>query len=323
MLLRRAVESINKLFVPSQSPPPAAAAVVITTKNRKEELRGAIESALKQSVPVEVLVIDDGSTDGTPDLVRDLFPQVQLHRSEQSSGYILQRNRGADLASAPVVFSIDDDAVFSTPRVVEQTLAEFDHQRVGAVAIPFINVKQDEIVRQRAPDAAKLWVTSSYIGTAHALRRDVFRAVGGYRAHLIHQGEESDYCVRMLAAGYVVRMGLADPIHHFESPRRDFRRMDLYGRRNDVLYVWHNVPLRSLPVHLVGTTLNGMAFGMRCGRFWRHTRGLVNGYGALLKFFGERKPVSSETYRLSRMLKTRGAVPFEEIEPLLPAPHAM
>ena len=297
----------------------ALASIVITTKNRKEELRGAIASALAQSTTVEVLVVDDASTDGTSEMVKAEFPTVRLHRVEQSLGYIVQRNTGAELASAPIIFSIDDDATFPSSRTVEQTLAEFNHPGVGAVAIPFINVRQDDVVRQRAPDDGRIWVAPSYIGTAHALRRDVFLALGGYRGQLVHQGEESDYCARMLDAGYVVRLGRADPIHHFESPRRDFRRMDLYGRRNDILYAWHNVPLARLPVHLAGTTLNGLRFGMRCGRFWRHARGLLNGYGACLKFFRERRPLTPRAYRLSRVLKTRGSVPLDELEPRLGA----
>jgi glycosyltransferase involved in cell wall biosynthesis len=302
-------------------PPDAAApaaTIVIATKDRKEDLAAALESCFAQSAPVEVIVMDDGSSDGTGQLVRDRFPRASYHRVERSQGYIRQRNRGAELARAPYVFSIDDDAVFSTPRVVAQTLAEFDRPRVGAVAIPFVNVRQDDLVRQRAPDDGRVWVTSSYVGTAHALRRDLFLRSGGYRAHLVHQGEEMDFCVRMYDAGHVVRLGRADPIHHFESPRRDFRRIDLHGRRNDVLYAWHNVPARSLPVHLLGTTLNGLRFGLKCGRFGRHALGLLVGYRAIFEFWNERKPVDGATYRLSRLLKARGRAPLDEIEPLLP-----
>src|SRR5215204_4542729 len=118
------------------------ATVLITSKNRKEELRVAIASALEQTAKPEVLVIDDGSTDGTSDLVRTEFAQVNLHRFEQSEGLIVQRNRGAELAAGEFVLSMDDDAIFSSPHVVEQTLADFDHPGIGAVAIPFINVRQ-------------------------------------------------------------------------------------------------------------------------------------------------------------------------------------
>ena len=148
---------------------------------------------------------------------------MKLHRFETSQGYILRRNQAAELASAPILISIDDDAAFSTPHTVEQTLADFDHPRIGAVAIPFINVNQDKTIRQAAPGTTGTHLAAAYIGTAHALRRDLFLRLGGYRGCMVHQGEEIDYCIRMLDAGSVVRLGRADPIHHFESPRRDFR----------------------------------------------------------------------------------------------------
>ncbi len=294
------------------------ATILITTKNRKEDLRTAVASALRQSVPVEVLVVDDGSTDGTSEAIGGQFPQVRVERFEQSGGYIVRRNLGAELASTPFVFSIDDDAEFPSPRTVEQTLAEFSHPRVGAVAIPFINVRQDQTVRQKAPNASQVWLTQTYIGTAHALRRDVFLKLGGYRPYLIHQGEETDYCTRMLDAGYVVRLGNADPIHHYESPRRDFRRMDFFGRRNDILYVWHNVPWPAFPIHLAATTCNGTAYALRCGRPWHQFKGLVSGYFNCLRYWSQRKPVRRHTYSLARRLRKSGPLPLNELEPLLP-----
>jgi hypothetical protein len=99
-----------------------------------------------------------------------------------------------------VVFSLDDDAVFSSPFVLEQTLRDFSHPRIGAVAIPYIEPHKANREMQRAPTREDVWITASYIGTAHAVRRDVFLALGGYREHLVHQGEEGDFCIRMLAA---------------------------------------------------------------------------------------------------------------------------
>jgi glycosyltransferase involved in cell wall biosynthesis len=277
--------------------------VVITTKNRCDDLLKAIRSALGQSVPVEVLVVDDGSTDGTAEAVRAQFPQVALHHVETSEGYIRQRNRGAALASTDVIFSIDDDAEFSTPHVVAQTLREFSDPRICAVAIPFINVRQDQTVRQRAPDERAVYLTEQYIGTAHALRRALFLAAGGYRAHLFHQGEEFDYCIRALDRGYVVRLGRSDPIHHYESPRRSFVRMDLYGRRNDVLFCWHNVPWCYLPWRLFVVTLLGLLHGIHVRRPWRMLQGLLMGYAAIPRYWCRRAPVKVATYRLSRRLR--------------------
>ncbi len=298
-----------------------AATVVITTRNRREELGRALRSAVAQEgVECEVLVIDDGSTDGTADLVRAEFPTVRLERREESRGLIVRRNEGAGLARGAVVISIDDDGEFSGPRTVVQTLAEFDDLRIGAVAIPFVNVLQSPAVHQRAPGADGCFVADTFIGTAHALRRDLFLALGGYRAGLIHQGEEQDYCLRMLAAGSVVRLGRAEPIRHYESPRRDRRRMDFFGRRNDVLFAWHNVPMPTFPVHLAATVANGLRSALRAHHPARMLAGLAAGLagGARDWVRGERRPVARGAYRLHRRLKKNGPCPLAQIAADLP-----
>lgn len=296
--------------------------LVITTKNRKDDLRVALNSTFSQSIDLEVIVIDDGSTDGTSTMVIEEFPTAIIHRKDISNGYIAARNLGAELASGDVIFSIDDDAAFSDPSIVSITLADFSDPRIGAVAIPFIDVNKCPDIRQMAPERDEIWVTESFIGTAHAIRRDVFLSMGGYREHLVHQGEEGDLCIRMLDAGWVVRQGSSEPIHHYESPRRDFRRMDLHGRRNDVLFAWHNVPLLWLPFHLMATTINGIVFGIRVGRPWRMMHGLLLGYGACFKFWRMRKPVSCRTYNLCRLLKKKGPFKFQDIQSQLTnGPH--
>src|SRR5262249_35152284 len=112
--------------------------VIIATKDRKDDLHRAITSAIRQTEPVEIFVLDDGSTDGTSDMVRSEFPKVRLEQTSKSLGYVSQRNRAALLCSAEFIFSIDDDAEFSTAHVVKQTLDSFSHPRVAAIAVPYI-----------------------------------------------------------------------------------------------------------------------------------------------------------------------------------------
>lgn len=297
------------------------ATVVITTKNRKEDLRVALKSALGQSARPEVLVIDDGSTDGTFELVRREFPEVVLHRSQRSLGYIVQRNRAAELARGDVIFSIDDDAEFVSPHTVEQTLADFDHPRVGAVAIPFIEPRKSPMLRQRAPDSQGVYAAFDYIGTAHALRREVFITLRGYRSYLFHQGEEGEYCLRMLEAGYIVRMGRADPLHHYESPRRPRARMHVYGARNILLNAWYNVPTRRLPMQWIGSSVKVLASSPSIRALGWHLWGLARGLGASMKQWSQRNPVSPRVYRIARELRRRGGTPLGEIEALLPPPQ--
>jgi glycosyltransferase involved in cell wall biosynthesis len=296
------------------------ATVIITTRNRKEDLVKSIASALSQTAHPKVLVMDDGSTDGTFDLVLREFPQVKIHRVETSLGLIVQRNRAARLAETPILISIDDDAVFSTPAVVEATVRDFNDSRVGAVGIPVVDVNRSPDVRNLAPSAAGNYALYDYVGTAHALRRDIFLRLGGYREILVHQSEEEDYCIRMLNAGYITRAGNADPIHHYESPRRSFVRMDYYGARNKVLYAWHNVPFPHLPVHLAATTVMTATFSRKPARFLTRLRGVLGAYGMILSGRTSRQPVAVNIYKASRRLKKQGPLRLDEIEANLPAP---
>jgi len=261
--------------------------------------------------------MDDGSSDGTPEMIRQQFPDVRFFELASARGPAFQRNRGTELASCEIVFSLDDDALFVSAQTVARTLEEFDHPRIGALGIPFINVQQDSVVQQRAPSSG-IHVTDAFVGAAHAVRRDVFLQVGGYREHFFYMGEEGDLCLRMMNAGYVTRLGRADPVHHLESFRRNLSTADFSGRRNDILFCWHNVPMPYFPLHLLGTTINGLSFGLRAGRFWNMLEGIASGYANSFRRWKERRPVSPEIYRLHRSLKKHGPRLLPEIQQRLP-----
>jgi glycosyltransferase involved in cell wall biosynthesis len=292
--------------------PSTRATVVVTTKNRKDELRIALRSAVSQTAEPEILVLDDGSTDGTAEMVRAEFPNVKLHRFEKSKGLIVRRNEGARLATGDIIFSIDDDAEFSTPLVIEQTLRDFSDPRIGAVAIPYIEPHKGNRFLQKSPDHQNVWITDQFVGTAHAVRRDIFLKLGGYREHLVHQGEEGDFCIRLLAEGYFVRLGNADAIIHHESPKRDLTRMDYYGCRNSILFAWQNVPLACLPLHLLATTFNCLLWTFVPHRFLTRLNGILTGYWNCLSV--NREPVPIKVYRRWRKLKKREVVKCSHIE---------
>lgn len=294
------------------------ASVVIVTKNRVNDLRRAIASALKQTGDLEVLIVDDASTDATAQMVTSEFPQVRFYRAPVSLGYIAQRNRAASLCSGDIIFSVDDDAEFSTPAVVEQSLSLFSDRRVAAVAIPYTEPHKSPQHFQVAPDQSSIWLTDSFRGTAYAVRRDVFLALGGYREKLFHQGEEMDFCIRMLDRGYVVRLGKGDAILHYELPNRDWSRVDFYGRRNDVLFAWGNVPISNVAVHLLATTANGIVYALRSKNPLAMMRGAISGYVEIAKGW-ERAPVGRKAYRIHRLLKKKGPRTLAELEPLLPS----
>lgn len=296
---------------------PPAASIVIVTRNRPDALRSALRSATAQEGATEVIVIDDGSTDGTSELVAREFPRVRLLRSKTSEGYIRQRNRGARAARAAIIVSIDDDADFTATDTVETTLRGFDDPRVAAVAMPFVQERRGDDVLQRAPSDEGVWLTNAFIGTAHALRRDIFLELGGYRETLQHLFEEPDLCMRLLRHGYVVRLGRGAPVVHHESPYRNVARDLTYICRNHVLLTWFHVPAGYSLVRVAQI----LGYVARAAVAWRSPgpalRGLAQGVRYVLAHRGERTPLSRDAYALYRSLRRRPAL-VDAVEDRLP-----
>lgn len=290
------------------------ASIVIVTKDRWDELERAIRSAVRQDGTTEVIVVDDGSTDGSPDLVERHFPDVRIVRNDSSRGYIVRRNEAARIARAPIVVSIDDDAAFEGVDTVVRLVPLFDDARIGAAALPHVDLLQGEQVLQESPPGDSTFVTACFRGTAYAVRRDAFLELGGFRESLFHQAEEQDFCLRLLDSRRVVVLARTPPIRHYASPRRDNLRAWVYGPRNDVLFAWHNVPMPGLLTRLARVSAYELMLGARVRRPGVFAKSLLNGYVAAARRRQERKPVSRKTYELYSALERRGPRPLEQTE---------
>ncbi len=297
------------------------ATVAITTKNRAAELRDALKSVYAQDVPVEVIVVDDGSEDDTSAVVQAEYPQVKLIRHENSIGLVESRNEAAQAATTPFIFSIDDDAVFTDPGTVRRALTYFEDERVGALAMPYVNVRIDPEVISGCPEDDVAYVTFTFVGTAHAHRRGVFLEVGGYRGSLRHWGEERDYCIRLYDAGYLVALTRTAPIHHFVSPKRDPGFGLRYLFRNQVLFPLLNAPFPSVLWHLGRAGAWNLVQLFKRPRFaglWFQALGdVVFGLPRHLK---AREPVAAATFSLAMRLHQARWMPKEVVLPQLRQP---
>jgi hypothetical protein len=133
---------------------------------------------------------------------------------------------------------------------------------------------------------------------------------------IVHQGEEPDFSLRLLATGRVVRLGRGDPIHHFESPRCDLSRMARYGRRNELLLAFTYFPF---PWNAAGDRgVDGQGYPDR--------RATARDAGDLARSLRGRRGVlaaatraAARVVRYDRRLRRSGALPLEAVEPHLPA----
>jgi GT2 family glycosyltransferase len=300
------------------------ASIVITTRNRRVDLLFAIASCMaQQGCRFEILLFDDASDDGTAQAVREKFPSVLIFANPDRMGLIHNRNRGFEEALGSVVFSIDDDAYFSSPDIVESVLNKFrDDYKIAAVAIPYIEpMNRRSLSSLQTPFISRSGdELSAYKGCAHAVRREVVLNLGGYREFFVHQGEERDLCLRMIAAGFRIVYGDKGLIVHMVSPNRQMDRVTYYGTRNRLLFDMLNLPVPDLLIRLIWDPVAIIRYRFSWSTLPLKLRGIVAGFCEGTKRWRERKPVSCAAYALFRTLPGHGP---EEWVQAIPPPCAL
>ena len=243
----------------------------ITTRNRPEALERCLRSlAVVKHLSPEVLVFDDGSSTPVSGLIAawDVPAVVRVLRDDSAPGLIVGRNRLVREAAASAVFLMDDDAAFLGAEALEAALRLLDADRqVGAVAFAQCDLAGARWDEGMQPGRSLVvCYVASFIGFAHLLRREVFEAVGGYRETFEFYGEEKEFCLRLIDAGYrTVYLPDALVIHQPDPAGRSQQRYLRYVTRNDCLTALYNEPLERV-VWLVPARL-ALYFRMR--RAWK------------------------------------------------------
>jgi cellulose synthase/poly-beta-1,6-N-acetylglucosamine synthase-like glycosyltransferase/peptidoglycan/xylan/chitin deacetylase (PgdA/CDA1 family) len=107
--------------------------VIVPAYNEKECIANTLHSLAKSTHPIEIIVVDDGSTDGTKEIAESLgMPNVRVIRQE-NAGKPAALNNGVRNASYDIVVMMDGDTVFE-PDAVHQLVQPFARPEIGAVA---------------------------------------------------------------------------------------------------------------------------------------------------------------------------------------------
>ncbi len=109
-------------------------AVVVVTRDSAGFIRGCLASVRDlRTPPAEVVVVDSGSSDGTPSIVRNEFPGYDVLECAANVGFCRGNNLGIARTTSPFVLALNPDTKL-TPAFVEELLPAFDEPLVGIAA---------------------------------------------------------------------------------------------------------------------------------------------------------------------------------------------
>ena len=274
-------------FAPGPDP---RVAVVVITHQRRAELLLALGRLRALPEQPHVVVVDNGSTDGTSDAVRASFPEVELISSPSNLGAV-GRNVGVARLDTPYVAFCDDDTWWEPGSLATAADVLDAHPRLAVLTARILvepGGKEDPIVPELrdSPVRGAPWLPGpalgSFLAGASVLRRDAFLEVGGFSERLWLGGEEELMAGDLAAAGWELCYLAELTVHHQASRARDPHRRRRDGIRNTLWTTWLRRPFRPAlrrTLHLLATvprdrvTAHGLGAAVR-GIPWvlRHRR---------------------------------------------------
>src|SRR5262245_41093734 len=147
------------------STPPPFVSILIVTWNRREELARAIQSALVQTYPAkEIVVVDNASTDGTDQMVRQQFPTVRMVVAPRNLGCPSGRNFGLQQCAGEYVFMLDDDGWLQEDAVALCVQRAEAHPSTAVVMAKVREVQDGRVWQEHPSDQAEPGYRADFSG---------------------------------------------------------------------------------------------------------------------------------------------------------------
>jgi GT2 family glycosyltransferase len=194
---------------------------VVVNWNRRELLRKCLESLLAQrEVALEVIVVDNGSADGSADCVEADFPQVRLIRNKKNRGFCAANNQGISLARGEFIALLNNDAEADAGWIAAMVRA-VGEKPVGMVACKILvygnENRIDKVGHLIYPDGQNrgrgtgcldqgqfdrveevLWPD----GCAALYRKEMLDQIGGFDEDLFAYADDAELGLRARIAGW-------------------------------------------------------------------------------------------------------------------------
>lgn len=217
---------------------------VVVSWNTRELLRSCLASVAAQILEgeSEIVVVDNASSDGSPEMVARDFPEVRLLRNEENRGFAQAVNQGMAASKGKYVLLLNSDAVLCTDALQKMLSVFHTYENVGIVGARILNVDGSfqvgfapfptlrteathlfgwpKVARRLGVHSRKAerelgerevdWVCGACLMAA----REALEQMGGLDEHYFMYSEEVDWCFRMREGGWkVYYAGGAEALH--------------------------------------------------------------------------------------------------------------
>ena len=290
---------------------------IILTRNRRADVLENLallrqQKHQKNDAEPEVVLVDNGSEDGTVSAVKKKHAYVKCVENKKNLGVAGGRNVGIKAATGELLFFIDDDAVLRDPDATKKVVTKFEQDpKLGILGFQERSYYDPQVLAQwcYGRKRAREWATRefdawTFPGVGHAIRYTVFEKCGLYPERYFYATEEIDLALRSLDAGWRIAYTPEVKIYHKVSPQTRANFRYYFDLRNNIwlamrlLPWWYGVPRVIGFTGLV--TLKAVRTPQHLPRVLHAWR---DAWRARREVLHERQPIKSATLRHIRELR--------------------
>jgi hypothetical protein len=276
--------------------------VILTFRRPAAVLRLLDELDRLQDPDHEVIVVENGSGDGTAALVAAGHPHVRLVALAENQG-VGGRNRGLEIARGELVVCLDDDMTgFRDEHLTFLRRRFAESAGLGGLCFkvvwPGTGRVRDWVHRRPLAHADSSFPTYEITEGAVAWRHDALHAVGYFREDFFISHEGLELAYRLLDGGWGLEYDGAVAVGHAhdDGGRASWRRY-YYDTRNHFWVAMLHQPLRYALHYLLLGTAAMFAYSVRDGHLYAWARAVRDGLAGMKRLRSERRVWSAATRR--------------------------
>ena len=195
---------------------PLDVSIIIVPYNTADMIGMCLDSlGAETGLSREVFVVDNASTDGSADIVRNRYPWINLTVNKENRGFAAANNQVLPLCRGSYLYYLNPDAKLTGPGVIEKCVRFMDaNPGVGLAGTRLVNPdgSLQKSVSWRYP-GQKFAMSemeglkgeiACVMGASMIARTEVIQRIGGFDEEFILYGEDQDLCLRVRRAGYEI-----------------------------------------------------------------------------------------------------------------------
>ena len=235
---------------------------IIVNWNDKDVITECIQSLLDQDTKqIEIIISDNGSKDGSIDLLRKLFPSIKIIENQKNLGFGSAINRGLAIASGDHLLFLNSDLKLDSKCIGQlTTLLESDSNIGGVipkilyidrentinslgVLVNYTGIAYPNLLDQQDPN----WMEpfESACGGIFMLRREVYETVGGFDENLFLYHEDHDLSWRIRLAGWCLKVCPQATMYHHYKFNKGIKKY-YSSERNRLYLMLKNMEIKTL-----------------------------------------------------------------------------